>query len=58
MSKVAYVTFKRTVVLLDVDEMDEESIIQEAVEVWNEQMELEDIMMDKDYVINVEVQEE
>jgi hypothetical protein len=58
MTKVAYVTFKRTVYLYDVGNLNEDEIKEKAVEVWNEEMELGDILMDEEHIIKVEVEEE
>ncbi len=56
--KVAYVTFKRVVVVNEIEGLKEDKIIERAVDIWNEEMELGDILMDIDNVVKIEVKEE
>lgn len=55
MTKEAHVTFTRTLVLTEVDGLTEDEIRAQAVETWNEEMEMGDIMMAEEHISAVEV---
>lgn len=58
MAKVAYVTFKRMLYVDDIKGLDEDAIRSKAIETWNEEMELGDIMMDEDDIVDLRIEEE
>ncbi|MCA1064666.1 hypothetical protein QTG56_23950 (plasmid) [Rossellomorea sp. AcN35-11] len=55
MSKIAIVTFKRTVVVDEADKLSNEQIEKEAVDIWNEGMDLDDIQMEEHHITDVEI---
>lgn len=53
----AVVVFKRSLYLDNVDGLSEDEIVEKAIALWNEEMDLGDILMNEDHVVSVEFEE-